>query len=350
MAKYTNMAGFKGVSEEDAEETIEKLPRPLFFLIIGGVAVVIIVAFLIVHAFSSNHGGTATSDEAATVAAATEDYDYKELFGLEETTAPSEPITLKPQSSSPSMTIAPQSSSPSMTIAVPQPITQPVTNAPQKSEASSRTESQMARSESSTPQQSHSDSAPRSQQSSAVESHQVPRQQEIGDSGSSEVYVTDTSLSHTSIFLTVGQTFTLSATISPSNATNKSVTWTSSNSAVATVSHGAVKAQKAGTATVYAVSSNGKKASCTVTVAEKQELRQNISLSPGDTTIKRGQELTIRLNGANRCTWSESNPFVVKKLGEGNDYYTIKAAKRGVTNIIASLPSGQSCKIKITVE
>ena len=116
MAKYTNMAGFKGVSEEDAEETSEKLPRPLSFLIIGGVAVVIIVAFLIVHAFSSNHGGTATSDEAATVAAATEDYDYNKLFGLEETTVPSEPITLKPQSSSPSMTIA-----------VPQPITQPVT-------------------------------------------------------------------------------------------------------------------------------------------------------------------------------------------------------------------------------
>ena len=338
MAKYTNTAGFKGVSEEDAEETIEKLPRPLFFLIIGGVAVVIIVAFLFVHAFSSNHGDTATTDEAATVAA-TEDYDYKELFGLEETTAPSEPITLKPQSSSPSMTIA-----------IPQPITQPVTTIPQQSEASSRTESQTARSESSTPQQSYSDSAPRSQQSSAVESYQVPRQQEIGGSGSSEVYVTDISLSHTGISLTAGQTFTLSATISPSNATNKSVTWTSSNSAVATVSRGVVKAQKAGTATVYVISSNGKKANCTVTVAEKQESRQTISLSPGDTTIKRGQELTIRLNGATRCTWSESNPFVVKKQSEGNDFYTIKAAKRGVTNIIATLPNGHSCKIKITVE
>ena len=339
MAKYTNTAGFKGVSEEDAEETSEKLPRPLFFLIIGGVAVVLVVAFLIVHAVTYNHSDTATADEAATVAVVTEDYDYNELFGLEESTAPSEPTTINPQSASQSMTIA-----------IPQPITQPVTNAPQKSEASSRTESQMSRSESSTPQQSHSDSAPRSQQSSAVESHQVPRHQEIGDSGSSEVYVTDISLSHTGISLTAGQTFTLSATISPSNATNKSVTWTSSNSAVATVIRGAVKAQKAGTATVYAVSSNGKKASCTVTVTEKQEPRQTISLSPGDTTMKRGQELTIRLNGALRCTWSESNPFVVKKQSEGNDFYTIKAAKRGVTNIIAMLPNGQSCKMKITVE
>ena len=338
MAKYTNMAGFKGVSEENTEESTEKLPRPLFFLIIGGVAVVIIVAFLIVHAVTSNQGEASTVDETVTVAAATEDYDYNELFELEESTAPSEPITINPQSASQSMTIA-----------IPQPITQPVTTTPQQSEASSRTEPQTARSESSTPQQSHSDSTPRSQQSSAVESHQVP-QQEIGDGGSSEVYVSDISLSHTSISLTVGQSFTLSSTISPSNATNKSVTWTSSNSAVATVICGIVKAQKAGTATVYAISSNGKKASCTVTVTEKQEPRQTISLSPGDTTMKRGQELTIRLNGANRCTWSESNPFVVKKLGEGNDYYKIKAAKRGVTNIIATLPNGQSCKIKITVE
>lgn len=341
MAKYTNTAGFKGVSENDTQEASERLPRPLFFLMIGGIVAVVVVAFLIVHAVTSNQGEAATADETVTVAAETEEYDYNELFGLEESTTPSEPITIKPQSASPSMSIA-----------VPQPITQPVTNAPQKSEASSRTESQMSRSESSTPQQSHSDSTPRSQpsqQSSAAESHQVS-QQEIGDSGSSAVYVSDISLSHTSISLTFGQSFTLSATISPSNATNKSVTWTSSNSAVATVSCGIVKAKKAGTATVYAISSNGRKAGCAVTVAEKQESRQTISLSPGDTTIKRGQELTIRLNGATRCSWSESNPFVAKKLSEGNDYCKIKAAKRGVTHIIATLPNGQSCKIKITVE
>ena len=341
MAKYTNTAGFKGVSENDTEEASEKLPRPLFFLMIGSIVAVVVVAFLIVHAVTSNQGEAATADEASTVAAATEDYDYNELFGLEESTAPSEPTTINPQSASQSMTIA-----------IPQPITQPVTTMPQKSEVSSRTEPQTARSESSTPQQIHSDSTPRSQpsqQSSASESHQVP-QHEIGDGGSSEVYVSDISLSHTSISLTIVQTCTLSTTISPSNATNKSVTWTSSNSAVATVIRGIVKAQKAGTATVYAISSNGKKASCTVTVTEKQEPRQTISLSPGDTTIKRGQELTIRLNGATRCSWSESNPFVVIKLSEGNDFYKIKAAKRGVTNIIATLPNGQSCKIKITVE
>ena len=119
---------------------------------------------------------------------------------------------------------------------------------------------------------------------------------------------------------------------------------------MATVNRCVVKAQKAGAATIYAVSSNGKKASCTVQVAEKQEPQQNVSLFPGDTTIKVGQQLTVKLNGASKCEWSESNPFVVKMLTKGSDYYTIKGAKKGVTNIVATFPNGQSCKVKITVE
>ena len=119
---------------------------------------------------------------------------------------------------------------------------------------------------------------------------------------------------------------------------------------MATVNRCVVKAQKAGAATIYAVSSNGKKASCTVQVAEKQEPQQNVSLFPGDTTIKVGQQLTVKLNGASKCEWSESNPFVVKMLTKGSDYYTIKGAKKGVTNIVATLPNGQSCKVKISVE
>ena len=126
MAKYTNTAGFKGVSENDTQEASERLPRPLFFLIIGGIVAVVVVAFLVVHAVTSNQGEAATADEAVTVAAATEEYDYNELFGLEESTAPSEPTTINPQSAFQSMTIA-----------IPQPITQPVTTIPQKSEASS---------------------------------------------------------------------------------------------------------------------------------------------------------------------------------------------------------------------
>lgn len=343
MAKYTNTAGFKAVSNENTEEPNEKLPRPLLFLIVGGIIVIGFIAFLMIHAVASNHRATATADDAATIAMTTESYDYNELFGVSESTSTTEPVTVNLQTSTVNIEIP-----------APREETQPMTKSLQRSEAGTttprNTEEQVSHSESSAPQESRSENQP-SQQSSAQESRQSPQQNPIsGDSGSSEVYVTEISLSQSGLSLTVGQSFALSASVSPNNATNKSVTWTSSNSAVATVNRDVVKAQKAGTATIYAVSSNGKKASCTVQVTEKQESRLNIFLSPGDTTIKVGQQLTIKLNGASKCEWSESNPFVVKMLSKGNDYYTIKGAKKGVTNIVATLPNGKSCKVKITVE
>ena len=339
MAKYTNTAGFKAISKENTEEVNEKLPRPLLFLIIGGIVVIGFIAFLMIHAVSANHSAAATADEAMTIAVTTESYDYNELFGVSESTAATEPVTVNWQTSTVNIEIP-----------VPHEETQPTTKSPQRSEAGTttprNTEEQVSRSESSAPQESRSE-AQSAQQSSAQESRQSLIS---GDSGSSEVYVTEISLSQSGLSLTVGQSITLSASVSPNNATNKSLTWTSSNSAVATVNRGVVKAQKAGTAMIYAVSSNGKKASCLVTVTEKQSAASSVSLSPGDTTIKVGQQLTIKLNGASKCEWSESNPFVVKMLSKGNDYYTIKGAKKGVTNIVATLPNGQSCKMKITVE
>ena len=81
------------------------------------------------------------------------------------------------------------------------------------------------------------------------------------------VAVKQVKLNRTSVTVTKGKTCTLTATISPSNATNKKVTWSSSNTSVATVSSkGVVTAKKAGTATITAKSNNGKRASCKVTV------------------------------------------------------------------------------------
>ena len=197
------------------------------------------------------------------------------------------------------------------------------------------------------PQQSQSGNVNQPRQSGTAESRQSAQQANLdNDNGSAAIPVSEIMLSHTNLSLTVGQTVRLSASLSPDNATNKSVTWTSDNSSVASVNQGTVTGNKAGKATVYAVSSNGKRAGCTVTVSKKPSSASSISLSPGDTTIKRGQELTIRLNGAKNCTWSESNPFVVKMIVKGSDYYTVK----GATNIVATLSNGQSCKVKITVE
>ena len=79
------------------------------------------------------------------------------------------------------------------------------------------------------------------------------------------IAVTSISLNKTSTTLTVGDTDTLIATVLPADATDKTVTWTSDNTAVATVANGVVTAKSAGTAKITAAA-GGKSATCVVTV------------------------------------------------------------------------------------
>ena len=93
-----------------------------------------------------------------------------------------------------------------------------------------------------------------------------------GSSSTLTKKVTGISLDYSSISVVKGSTKKLTATVRPSNATNKKVTWTSSNKKIATVTQtGKVKGIKAGTAkiTVKAKDGSGKKAVCTVTVKNK---------------------------------------------------------------------------------
>ena len=82
-----------------------------------------------------------------------------------------------------------------------------------------------------------------------------------------DVAVTSISLSPSSVKLSAGDSKTLQSVIAPANASNKSVTYTSDNPSVASVtSSGVVTGKKEGTATVTAQSVNGKTATCKVTV------------------------------------------------------------------------------------
>ena len=85
------------------------------------------------------------------------------------------------------------------------------------------------------------------------------------------INVTGIALSKTSLSLAEGEEFILEATVTPDNATNKEITWTSDNEAVVTVSSaGVVKALRAGTASITATTvDQGKSASCTITVEKK---------------------------------------------------------------------------------
>ena len=94
------------------------------------------------------------------------------------------------------------------------------------------------------------------------------------------VAVTGITLSQTSLSLEVGKSATLTATVQPSDATDKTVTWGSSNSAVATVSSsGVVTAVKEGSATITAAA-GGKQATCTVTVKAKKESGMDAGINP----------------------------------------------------------------------
>lgn len=79
--------------------------------------------------------------------------------------------------------------------------------------------------------------------------------------------VTSVKLNRSALSLEVGETGKLYTTVLPASATDKSITWSSSKTDVASVSsNGTVTAKKAGTAVITATATNGKSASCTVTV------------------------------------------------------------------------------------
>lgn len=79
--------------------------------------------------------------------------------------------------------------------------------------------------------------------------------------------VTSVTLNKTTLSLDAGKTGKLTATVLPASAADKSITWSSSKTDVASVSsNGTVTAKKAGTAVITATAVNGKNASCTVTV------------------------------------------------------------------------------------
>ena len=82
------------------------------------------------------------------------------------------------------------------------------------------------------------------------------------------IHVTSVSLDKTSLELTEGETTQLTATVLPDNATNKNVTWSTSDASVATVENGVVRATGRGTATITVTTEDGGfTAGCTVTVS-----------------------------------------------------------------------------------
>ena len=163
-----------------------------------------------------------------------------------------------------------------------------------------------------------------------------------------EVKPTSVTLSNAniSLMLNKGETKKLSATVYPSNTSNKSVTWTTSDSSVATVSGGTVYPQKPGVATITAKTVNGKTARCTVYV-------NGISIDPfiqpfyveglhvGDiyylTTTSRGVSEKVK--------WKSSKSSVLSVNSKG----MITAKKEGKATITVTTNDGYSSSTTIWV-
>ena len=139
------------------------------------------------------------------------------------------------------------------------------------------------------------------------------------------VQATSVTLNETAAELTAGETLQLTATVLPENATDRTVTWTSSDPAVATVdATGLVTAVAAGTATITATTSDGSAlaATCQVTVeasAANQLMVENY-------TVLRGHSLTLPVqlaNTANNLTALQADIHLPEGIGiemDGDEY------------------------------
>ena len=163
------------------------------------------------------------------------------------------------------------------------------------------------------------------------------------------VEATSITLNHSSLALNVGASASLTANVAPDNTTDKTVTWKSSNPAVASVdANGTVKALSAGDATITA--SCGKvSASCSVSVSNIEAT--SITLSETNVTLTIGNWTQISATVApdnatdKTVTWTSSDPSVATVDRWG----TIRAFAAGKTTITASCGKvSASCSVTVT--
>ncbi len=176
-----------------------------------------------------------------------------------------------------------------------------------------------------------------------------------GDAGEKDEVeaVTGITLSQDEVTLVEGERFTLTATVLPSNATDKAVTWSSSKESVATVTNGVVTAKSTGVAIITAKVSD-KEATCVVTVEKDVIAVTNIILSQEEATFAEGETLVLTAtvlpsNATDKTvTWSSSKESVatvtngvVTAIAPGTAVITAKAGdKEAICVVMVIAASG----------
>ena len=165
-----------------------------------------------------------------------------------------------------------------------------------------------------------------------------------------KVAVSGITLNNSTLSLTTGQNFTLQAMLSPSNATNKEVTWESSDAGVAAVSKdGVVTAKKAGKATIVAKAADesGKYASCVVTVTEVKKEVTGVTLNKSSLNLGVGgsevlSATVLPADATNKqVTWLSSTPSVATVSQSG----VVTGVKEGTTQISVITADGSKTAI-----
>ena len=161
------------------------------------------------------------------------------------------------------------------------------------------------------------------------------------------IAVESVTLDKTSLELTVGGTGTLTATVKPDNATDKTVTWSCDNTAVATVADGVVTAVAEGTAKVTAKAGDAT-AVCTVTVKADVVKVTEITINEADFSLAVGETKTLTVtvkpdNASDKSvTWTSDQPGiasvnsngVVTAVAAGNAKITVKANGGDVSDFV----------------
>jgi len=153
--------------------------------------------------------------------------------------------------------------------------------------------------------------------------------------------IDNATISNKTLSLKIGEDHKLTIT----GLAKRKVTWSSSNTTVATVRNGVVKAIKEGKCTITAQIKNGKKLTCKLTVTDPA------ALSAEKLTISTIDSDKITLTGAlkRKVTWSTSDANVVKISKSDPKAASIKAVNTGTATITAKIEGGKTLKCAITV-
>jgi uncharacterized protein YjdB len=171
------------------------------------------------------------------------------------------------------------------------------------------------------------------------------------------VKVESVAVSSATVSLTEGDSQTITVTISPSNATDKKYTFSSSDTSIVTIDeNGKITAVKAGEATITVTTSDGNKtATCKVTVKVKEIPVESVSLDKTELSLTEEQTETLTAtvypdNATNtEVTWTSSDPSIAN-VDENGKITALKAGEITITVTSSDGNKTATCKVAIAAK